>query len=52
MTKTFQKILDESNGKPNKIKAVDFTTGQRNHGYKIIAQKCINIFTYFFTKHF
>ena len=39
ITNAFQKILDESNRKPNKygwIKEVSFTTDQGNHGYKIM----------------
>ena len=44
ITIAFQKILDKSNHKPNKIwvdKGSDFTIDQRNCGYKIMILKCI-----------
>ena len=34
ITNAFQKILKESNHKPNKIKATNFMIDQWNHGYK------------------
>ena len=44
ITNAFQKILDEWNCKQTKygwIKEVNFTVDQRNHGFRIMIQKCI-----------
>ena len=48
ITNSFQNILDESNDRPNKIwqiKADNFIIDQRNYGYRIILEKCIQHLT-------